>query len=626
MKGISAVVAGTIMILLIVIGVIPLIMLYINTAQEVYSTYRLSVSLSESKELEEIKANLSNDILTIVNEGAIPVDLTYIVLKDKSGKCNIVMHVYDIAFNDSFGAVISTSGVTSGGNDQGVVRLNVNGYLKINISKLGLGNITDVCNIATSKGNVIEVKKIVAVLAEKATAIIITPVTLEAATLANRTDVTVSEAQIEPAIPESNSSNAGLGMARTSSDGTSVTALVRYAYIESSNPVKPKVRIVGGDDPDSENPEIPFNNIFIGYNPDWSKTKEGPPRYNIMITSCVPTKFIIYKSNIKQPIFNSSDKFHTDQGSYYLFNIDVCFRMKIVNYEPESGTLKLKYDVDGDGILDTLTNEEALGYWWLYSGTKVDVSLWVSRGVIQGYLELNGTASEIIIYVNADDIGYPEITEGSYEPYIFSADVDGNTYPEFVFITEDQDCSAGNLTAFLCSYNDVDKTSLECGTFTDDWSTRMFLINLTGYQINGNDIAFVRVALRVYFHDNYYDNREVIPGILPLTNEVKNDRPIFGVYLVNALTGNIVSSREWLYSELDGYENTYPPNKNFVVLSAMLPVPEGGTYYIAIGFQDPYSNEKVDDLTPWPSDGVGNDDGDFIIALEVASITYYARP
>jgi len=618
MKGISAVVAGTIMVLLITVGVIPLIMLYISTAQEVYSTYRLSASLSESKELEEIRANLSNDVLTITNTGAVPVDLTYVVLKDRSGECDVAMRAYDIVVNNPE-AVISASDMTID-SSQEVIRLNVNGYLKINISKLGLSNVSDVCNIATSRGNVIEVKKVVAVLAERATAIIITPITLEVATLANRTDVTVSEAEIEPAIPNSNSSNAGIGMARTSSDGGSVTALVRYAYIVSSNQAEPSIEIIGGKDPQSGNTKVPFNNAFIGYNPDWSRNKEGSPRYNIMITGCVPIEFLIFKSGASFTFY--SDVFHEDKGSYYLFRINKCFRMKIINYEPKSGRLVLEYDVDNDGTLDTLVNEDALGYWWLYSGTRLK----------QGYIELNGTASEVIIYANADDIGYPDIIESSYEPYIFSADVDGNTYPEFVYVTEDQDSALGDITQMVCKYNDVNKESYfyTClySNWTDDWSTKEFLINLTGYQVDGNDIAFVRIALRVYFHDNYYDNPELLPGLLPfpLTDEVKNDRPLFGVYLVDSLSGKIVSSREWLYSELDGYENTIPPNKNFVVLSAMLPVPEGGTYYIAIGFLDPYSNAAIDEWTPWPCSGEGYDDGDFIMALEVAGITFYARP
>jgi len=600
MKGISAVVAGTIILLLIVIGVIPLIMLYINTAQNVYSTYKFSVSMSEFKELEEVKANLSNNVLTIANAGAVPVDLTYIVLKDESGKCDIVISIYDIV-NSSRDAVISYSDMILDHN-QGITRLDVNGYLKINISRLGLSNVTGVCNIATSRGNIIEVKKIVAVMAQKATAVIITPVTLNVVTLANRTDIAVNDEQVIPPTP----TNMGTGMARTTLDGKYITALVRYAHIASKVLGTYTVKIRGGR-PDSSDYSVYFNNIFIGYSPEWSRDREGPRRYNILITSCLPLTLTVYKSDEIIPgILNISTKLYEETNEAYVFNVDVCYRMKILNYIPYNDRLVLYYDADHDGVFDELVNEDALGYWWLYANQLVSVSS--GYKYVEGYIILNGTADEIDIYVDASSLGFDDIIQGSYEPYIFSADVDGNGYPEFLFITED--ASYSRFSGYV--YNDIYDNN-----FIDDWSTKKFLINLTGYTINGEDTAMVQIAIRTYFHDNLGGD----------TDEVEyTDRTIFGIYLVDTTTGKIVNSREWNYQELDDLEDTWPPNRNFVMLTATLVVPSQGTYYIAIGFQDPYSDFIIDEYTPWPCSSQGSDDGDFVIALEIAGIAYYARP
>ena len=165
-------------------------------------------------------------------------------------------------------------------------------------------------------------------------------------------------------------------------------------------------------------------------------------------------------------------------------------------------------------------------------------------------------------------------------------------------------------------------------TWSDDWSTKKFLVNLTGYTVNGADMAFVQVAIKLYFHDNLYDNPAHRGNLYSLTEEIYyNNRPVIGLYVVDAETGKIVSSREWQYQELDNYENTFPPSKSSVVLTATLPIPQSGIYYLAIGFLDPYSNSAIDYyLTNWECSGEGKDDGDFIIAIEVIGLTYYARP
>ncbi len=616
-SGVSAVVAGTIIVLLIVLGVVPLIMLYINTLQETYRAYTMGSAISSLKELEDVTANLSNGILTIENIGSIPTDISYIVLKDSSGLCSLVVKAYDLAQNYT----IEESNITLNPITE-VVRIEPKGYIKLNISLLNLQGGSEVCNVVTSRGKVVEVKRIVE-LAERAVAVLATPLTFELATLANRTDVIVNEAEVQPAIPKEDSTEAGIGMIRTSSTNPNeITALIRVLEVKSETGSIISIR-------GSPTYNISYNNIFIGYDPVWSKSKIGPPQYNIMITGYESLTLIIGKGEgILDNTYTDNlirDRYRiVEEEDYYEVHLeDIPYRIKIIGYRPQEH-LVLYHDVYYNGSLVKLVDEEALGYWWLYSNQYVCTSFisfsWECINVAQGYIELNGTAREVIIYLDASDVGL-DVVEGSYDPYLFSADVDGNGYAELVFITEDESCSGANLgNVFYGRVNDVghlDYSSIDPYSWAEDWSLKPFLINLTGYTVNGKEIAFVQVAIRAYFHDNLFDNPELIGGLgLPLSEEVKDkSRVLFGVYLVDALTKKVVSSREWCFDELDGTENTFPPSKNFIVLTANLPVPTNGTYYISIGFQDPY---------PYTDDGY--DDGDFIIALEVIGITYYARP
>jgi len=616
MKGISAVVAGTIILLLITLGVIPLIMLYINTMQETYRAYSLSSSLNLLKDLESINANLSNGILTVENTGPITIAISYFTLKDREGTCSLIINAFDAALRYA----ISSNKVTLDSANNLTV-LEPGGYIKINITKLGLNGIKGVCNIATARGNVIEVKEITAI-AQTALTIMATPVTFDVTTLSGRTDLSVNTNQTKAALP----SDAGAGMVRVSYINTSLrTALIRIFEVESNE--GSTIRIWG----DENTCNVSYNNIFIGYDPEWSVDKRGTPLYNILITGYEDIVIHISKEGGIEPEINisnpSGEHYNiSDEGNYYKIRINgIPYRIKILGFKP-ADDLVLYYDVNYNGILEEseeLRGKDALGYWWLYSDQYICTSLDNCIKIAKGYLKLNGTAKQVIIYLDADYLGLLNITQGSYDPYLFSADVDGNGYPELLFITEDESCSNANLESIIFGRsNDVAHESsfyINENTWADDWSVKPFFINLTGYSVDGGRVALVQVAVRVYFHDNLFDNQQLIKVFevgIPLSDEVEDrSRVIFGVYIVDSTTGSIVSSREWNFDELDKLENTFPPNKNFAVLSATLPVPQNSTYFIAIGFQDPY--EHTDD---------GFDDGDFIIALEVVSVTYYARP
>ena len=616
MKGISAVVAGTIILLLIILGVIPLIMLYINTMQETYRAYSLSSSLNLLKDLESINANLSNGILTVENTGPITIAISYFTLKDREGTCSLIVNAFDAALRYA----ISSNKVTLDSANNLTV-LEPGGYIKINITKLGLNGIKGVCNIATARGNVIEVKEITTI-AQTALTIMATPVTFDVATLTGRTDLSVSTEQTRPSLP----SDTGTGMVRVSYIDTSLqTALIRIFEVKSNE--GSIIRIWG----DESTCNVSYNNIFIGYDPEWSVDKRGTPLYNILITGYEDIVIHISKEGGIEPevyINNLSGEYYniSDEGNYYRISISgIPYRIKILGFKP-TDDLVLYYDVNYNGILEEseeLRGKDALGYWWLYSDQYICTSLDNCVKMAKGYLKLNGTAKQVIVYMDADYLDLFNITEGSYDPYLFSADVDGNGYPELLFITEDESCSNANLGSLLFGrFNDVahiGSYEIDNKTWADDWSIKPFFINLTGYSVEGGKIALVQVAVRVYFHDNLFDNLQffkVLGLSIPLSEEVEDrSRVLFGIYLIDSITGNIVSSREWNFDELDKLESTFPPNKNFAVLSATLPVPQNGTYFIALGFQDPY--EHTDD---------GFNDGDFIIALEVVSVTYYARP
>jgi len=616
-RGISTVIAGTIIILLIIVGVVPLLMLYLSTSQTVLNTYNVKSTYEELKELEDIEANVSDNTLTIANKGAVPVDISFITLSNSEDVCSIILGLYDYITRTVPDPVIDESNVMLN-SLQKVVRIEQGGYIKLNITGLIQQGAEDVCSIVTARGNVIKVPKIE--VAQKAQAIIITPVTIDATALTERTDITVNENEIQPATPDS----PGIGMSRISPDGTSITALLRYFVAESADGSE-SLKIIGLNNDGSCN--ISFNNIYIGYSPEWSRNRRVPARYNIMITGYEPLNIKVSKDGANIIIYGDNTYIENITDYYKIVLPQMPYRIKIIDYIPSSGNLVLYYDRDYNGSLDRLVNEDALGYWWLYSDQYVSKY----EEIQKGYIELNGNASQIIVYLTAYDMGL-NINESSYDPYFFSADVDGNGYPEFVFITEDEGCSitetTSNPEAELA--NDVGHGSnkLIDYTWSDDWSTKKFLVNLTGYTVNGADMAFVQVAIKLYFHDNLYDNPAHRGNLYSLTEEIYyNNRPVIGLYVVDAETGKIVSSREWQYQELDNYENTFPPSKSSVVLTATLPIPQSGIYYLAIGFLDPYSNSAIDYyLTNWECSGEGKDDGDFIIAIEVIGLTYYARP
>ena len=611
-RGISTVIAGTIIILLIIVGVVPLLMLYLSTAQSMISTYNVRSTYEELRQMERAVANVSNNILTILNEGPVPIDVSFITLSNNEGACSIVLDLYYYTATDP-SVIIDSANITINA-EQKVIRIEPGGYIKLNITSLINEGAEDVCNVVTAKGNIIDVREIgVTTIAEKARAVIVTPVSLDISTLGNRTDITIKESQIQPATPD----NPGTGMSRITPGGDGVTALIRYAVIKSSSS-EPDIRITGLGYwywdwrwKYESGLYIQYNNIYIGYDPEWSKSKVGPPRYNIMITGEVPIDILVEgidNSTVKAYFYNNSyvyyhEKNDNESYTFHLYEYDydwrgsidyegkITYRIKIIGYVPNSN-LELTYRGT------TYIGDSALGYWWLYSGTHTS----------SGEFKLDGNASKVIIYLDAEDMGYYSITEASYDPYLFSADVDGNGYPEFLFVTEDMNC--GNIGDSNDAY----------GKYADDWtsdSDQKFFINLTGYVFNGQDVALVQLAIRVYFHDNLGGD----------TDEVDyTDRNIFGIYLIDASNGKVVNSREWIYQELDDLEDTFPPNHNFIMLTATLVMPQNGSCYLAIAFQDPYSNSEIDDSTPWPCSGSGMDDGDFIVALEVAGITVYARP
>ena len=259
--------------------------------------------------------------------------------------------------------------------------------------------------------------------------------------------------------------------------------------------------------------------------------------------------------------------------------------------------LVYEYSVSGSSASFTIINiDDARGYWWYYGGaTGVDLMIG-----IEAYVK------KLFLYM--EQVGNPV---SSYTPYLFVGDVDGNGLAELVFTTEDNDwgsigeigyglglgCPAGDLGKYM----DVSQNT-----------TIPFFMYITGYPIDSSRYSMVVVTARIYYHDNEGGDTQCV---------LDPQRFLIGFYLIdpgpdgtlNTADDEIVSSHEFIYQQLDDYEDTFPPNTNFVTITVPLLVPNTGeTYYVVVGFIDPYGDVGVDDV-------------DFTVAVESVGLTYYAR-
>ena len=267
---------------------------------------------------------------------------------------------------------------------------------------------------------------------------------------------------------------------------------------------------------------------------------------------------------------------------------------------------EFQFVYQGRPSIATNNASQALGYWYYYIPPKG----------IEMYLNLSGKVEKLKIY--RDDL-VESGQESSYEPYLLTADVDGNGVPELIFIDEDISDSEG-----VCTLNDPSLSRYRMhyivNAYILDNSTRPFLFYLKGHPIDPKRHGGVMISLRWYFHDNEPADEGCVED---------SGLTILGFYLIDpgkdgklgTQDDKIVASSEYPYQYLTRFEDTYPPNRGYITLTVTLVVPENVTankLYAAIGFNDPY-------VYRGPSWDEGWDDVDITLAVELLGITFLPR-
>ncbi len=571
-RGVSSII-GAIIAIAIVLSILTTLTLFgfgAFGAQQQSIDYVRSLELARQMENIVISYNdttKGSTIITLTNNGSVRVDMKSMLYRDENGMDHI-LDLWLVALNATQvnAAGIYLRSLVNGGiynvsTSNGYTYLMPGGEMSFEVK----GKVRPL-SVITATGNVIRVPEIANIVVGNYTpvagSVIIYPINLGTIEdLTNRTDISVDPDELVPPTP----GNLGKGMM---SVGRHYIVYKTYtnAYITTYS-------------------YFGFGNLVIGYNPAWTKNRVGPPKYNILITGPY------------RPYYTTGG-WITINGTTYYPDADSPsgWRIKIIGFQPDTDDdIRVRYYSSNYGINIYATGSDTLGlyYYANYYSSVVD----------DAYVYLKGRAEKVVIYYKAS--GQEEY---SYEPFFFSADVDGNGNPEWVFMSEDTDFGDQN------SLNDALTSSCYYSNYIyDDWSVRPFFVNLSGYTINGQTVAMVLVAFRMHFHDNLGGDVDEVDH---------SDRTLVGVYLVDSETGQIVSSREYDYQELMNLEDTYPPNTNFFVETISLIVPDTNkTYFVAFAFQDPYSDYCVD-----PSVTRYHDDGDFTMRIEWLGMSFFARP
>lgn len=308
-------------------------------------------------------------------------------------------------------------------------------------------------------------------------------------------------------------------------------------------------------------------------------------------------------------------------GSTDKYNLLVSYKMGSDWYRVKVEGLKnvsrfRLYYRSSDGYFNVDTSEisEALGFWYYANHANREEYLIQPRVRvrIEGSLEVEGEAERCVFYKL---IKASTATLSSYEPFIFVADTDGNGYGEVMLVTEDfkwgsvapaeseQKCKVdegGEVLAY--------SAFISGGKVTyDPWNPLGgFTFRLKDVVLDPKRVISVYVMVRVFYHDTEVGG---------LGECILMPYPIMRIMLVDE-NWNVLTSRDVTYSELVALasESTWPPNRQYVVLSATLAVPvtEAKRAYVAISLLDPFG-------------GTGRDDLDLTIGVEIIGVIPYAR-
>jgi hypothetical protein len=216
-------------------------------------------------------------------------------------------------------------------------------------------------------------------------------------------------------------------------------------------------------------------------------------------------------------------------------------------------------------------------------------------------------AAKLCIQSGSTMITQPGITSG-LDPFFIISDTDGNGFPELIFTDEwVKPGPVYKIRGLGSAYEYYDFSNvyiddslneiwnpilrvgytepLGCTHVVSDTSKFLYLKFAGDYAVSsGSEIAEVSIQIRYTFHD-------ALGGDIDEVDDPKAG--IWGFFVVDE-DGSVVSSSVYIYQQLSVIEDTWPPNENFISVSAYLPIPDRNeTFYIAWGVTDPYLYRHV---------------------------------
>ncbi|MEM1938283.1 MAG: hypothetical protein QXI24_00540 [Acidilobaceae archaeon] len=280
-----------------------------------------------------------------------------------------------------------------------------------------------------------------------------------------------------------------------------------------------------------------------------------------------------------------------------VFSDNKFYRVKIEGFQPAQD-FEFRYT----------SRDRAIRVYATHSNLSDAIGMYYYGDIRLSKIDLKGSAESIKVFERTPS----NSRISSYDPFVIVADTDGNGVGELIFSTEDYNYGSYNPPQVQCF---VDEDGGKLGVFLDysaiissnqiirdtEWG---FAFKLRNVKLDPKIYAGMQVFLRIYFHDSE-------GGDFFCTDEVQ--LPLLRVMAIRE-DWSIVDSKDVLYFELASLEDTWPPKKGYTSISLALFIPPGETreVYLAIAIIDPYY-------------GVGRNDLDFTIAIEILGITVYSR-
>ncbi|MDW8082891.1 MAG: hypothetical protein RMI56_03725 [Sulfolobales archaeon] len=191
-------------------------------------------------------------------------------------------------------------------------------------------------------------------------------------------------------------------------------------------------------------------------------------------------------------------------------------------------------------------------------------------------IDISGFARGVSLYTNSSSVSPSQSTT---EAFFISGDLDENSYPELIFVTQD----FGTGTSSTVNDRIVVPTSR--GSLTQyalDRFESPIRIIFRDYPINNSKFSIAIVSVKMFFWDSSEDD------VLDNDNLV-----LLRVGIYDMRTGKYLYSVELSYYELCRYRTTKPITFSYVVKDFLLNIPSPsetgyGELYIAIDILDPY--------------------------------------